>query len=223
MIVRVHPMSSKMIAPLVLMLVVGLAAGYEAGTTISGTHVVTQSVTAIQTMTISPKVVPPAATVVNLDVVPDWGGATYDAFVIPSNVNGTLPKAGNNSTPPGPNDNNITVPAGVAVRFVITNLDTAVNMNFTGTASTGFTVYNDTASGYVALHYSKGHELPKLPVGHTFTIPSLNVSIPLPPDTVVTFTYTFTTPGVYEYMCETPCGLGMGLTGYMDGCVIATS
>jgi hypothetical protein len=161
--------------------------------------------------------------VVNLVVIPDWGGATYDAFVVPSSVNGTLPKPGTNSTLPGPNDNNITVLAGVPVRFVVTNLDTAVNMNFTGTASTDLTVYNDTASGYVALHYGKGQELPKLPVGHTFTIPSLNVSIPLPPDTVVTFTYTFTTPGVYEYMCMAPCGLGMGVTGYMDGYVIVTS
>jgi uncharacterized cupredoxin-like copper-binding protein len=171
----------------------------------------------------APPAAPLPATVVNLDVIPDWGGATYDAFVIPASANGTLPKPGTKSTLPGPNDNNVTVPAGVPVRFVITNLDTAVNMNFTGIASTDFTVYNDTASGYVALHYSKGQTLPKLPVGHTFTIPSLNVSIPLPPDTVVTFTYTFTTPGVYEYMCEAPCGLGMGVTGYMDGYVIVTS
>jgi plastocyanin len=169
---------------------------------------------------------PPAsapATVVNLDVIPDWGGATYDAFVIPSQVNGTLPKAGTNSTQPGSNNNNVTVPAGVAVRFIITNLDTAVNMNFTGSASTDFTVYNDTATGYVALHYSKGEALPRLPVGHTFTIPSLSVNIPITPDTVITFTHTFTAPGVYEYMCETPCGLGMGLTGYMDGYIIVTS
>jgi hypothetical protein len=212
-----------MIAALVLMLVVGLAAGYGASTMTSGTHVMTESMTTAETTTIVPPAAPAAATVVNLDVIPDWGGATYDAFVIPSSVNGTLPKPGTNSTLPGSNDNNVTVPAGVPVRFVITNLDTAVNMNFTGTASNDFTVYNNTASGYVALHYSKGETLPKLPVGHTFTIPNLNVSIPLPPDTVVTFTYTFTTSGVYEYMCVSPCGLGMGVTGYMDGYVIVTS
>ena len=205
------------------MLVVGLAAGYGAGTMISTSRVVAQSMTATETTTVTPPVAPAAATVVNVDVIPDWGGATYDAFVIPLSVNGTLPKPGTKSTQPGPNDDNVTVPAGVAVRFVITNLDTAVNMNFTGTASTDLTVYNDTASGYVALHYSKGQALPKLLVGHTFTILSLNVSIPLPPDTVVTFTYTFTNPGVYEYICMAPCGLGMGLTGYMDGYVIVTS
>jgi plastocyanin len=179
--------------------------------------------TATETTTMTPPATSTPTTVVNLDVIPDWGGATYDAFIIPPFVNGTLPKPGTNSTLPGPNDDNVTVRAGVPVRFVIMNLDTAVNMNFTGIASTDFTVYNDTTSGFVALHYSKGETLPKLSVGHTFTISNLNVSIPLPPDTVVTFTYTFTTPGVYEYMCEAPCGLGMGVTGYMDGYVIVTS
>ena len=216
-------MNSRNVAGLVLVLVVGLAAGYGASVMTSVTHVVTQSMTVTEATTVTPQAVSVASTTVNLDVIPDWGGATYDAFVIPSSVNGTLPEAGSNSTQPGPNNNNVTVPAGVAVRFVITNLDAAVNMNFTDTASTDFTVYNDTASGYVALHYSKGETLPRLAVGHTFTIPSLNVSIPLPPDTVVTFTCTFTTPGVYEYMCMAPCGRGMGLTGYMDGYVIVTS
>jgi len=217
-------MNSRIIAALVLMLVVGLAAGYGASTMSSRTHVImTESMTATETTTMAAPSASAPATVVNLDVIPDWGGATYDAFVIPSSVNGTLPKSGTKSAQPGPNDNNITVRAGVAVRFVITNLDTAVNMNFTGTASSDFTVYNDTTSGYVALHYSKGQALPKLPVGHTFTIPNLNVSIPLPPDTVVTFTYTFTAPGTFEYMCETPCGLGMGVAGYMDAYVIVTS
>ena len=215
-------MKGRIIAALVLMLVVGLAAGYGASV-MTSTHVVTQSTTTTETTTAASPVVSAATNVVNLDVVPDWGGATYDAFVIPSSVNGTLPKAGTNSTLPGPNDNNVTVPAGVAVRFVITNLDTAVNMNFTGSASTDFTVYNDTASGYVVLHYSKGETLPRLRVGHTFTIPTLNVSVPIPPDTVVTFKYTFTAPRVYEYLCETPCGLGMGVTGYMVGYVIVTT
>ena len=210
-------MNSRIIAVLGLILVVGLAAGYGASTMTSGTHVMTESITATETTTMVTPAASAPASVVNLDVIPDWGGTTYDAFVIASSVNGTLPKLGTNSTPPGPNDNNVTVPAGVPVRFVITNLDTAVNMNFTGTGSTDFTVYNDTTTGYVALHYSKGETLPRLPVGHTFTIPSLNVSIPLPPDTVVTFTYTFTTPGVYEFICMAPCGLGMGVTGYMDG------
>jgi len=62
-----------------------------------------------------------------------------------------------------------------------------------------------------------------LPIGHTFTIPKLDINIPLPPDTVVSFNYTFTNPGTYEYLCVTPCGPGMGQLGYMVGYIIVQS
>jgi hypothetical protein len=182
-----------------------------------------RNITLTQTTTLTSPVAPATAEVVNLDVIPDWGGTGYDAFVIPSYANGTTPRPATNTTGPGPNDNNITVPAGVAVAFVITNIDTGVNENFTGPVSTNFTIYNDTASGQVALHYVKGQAVSKLPIGHTLTIPSLNVNIPIPPDTIVTFRYTFSTAGVYEYMCEAPCGPGMGLIGYMNGYIIVIS
>ena len=42
--------------------------------------------------------------------------------------------------------------------------------------------------GFVVGYTTKGQPLPKLTIGHTFTIPSLNLSVPLPPDTVVAFT-----------------------------------
>jgi heme/copper-type cytochrome/quinol oxidase subunit 2 len=163
------------------------------------------------------------AVTVNLNIIPDWGGSTYDAFVISSHQNGTVPQAATSTAGPGPNDNNITVTAGVPVTFVITNIDTAVLVNFTGPVSTDFIVYNDTASGVIASHYSKGQSLSNLPISHTFTVTSLDLNIPIPPDTVVTFTHTFSTPGVYEYLCETPCGPGMSLAGYMIGYVIVTS
>jgi plastocyanin len=182
-----------------------------------------KTITSTQTTTVTAPVAPTTGDVVSLDVIPDWGGAGYDAFVISSHVNGTAPRHATNTTGPGPNDNNITVATGVAVTFVITNIDTGVNENFTGPASTNFTIYNDTATGQAPSHYIKGQSVSKLPIGHTFTIPSLNINIPIPPDTIVTFTYTFSNPGVYEYMCEAPCGSGMGLTGYMNGYIIVTS
>lgn len=203
-------------ALLVLVLIMGLTVGWLGG----GISLKTVTSTPSETTTVAPPVAPGTGKVVNLDIVADWGGATYDAFVIPSYANGTLPKPATNSTGPGPNNNNITVQEGVAVTFVITSIDIAVNQNFTGNASIDFTVYNDTASGYVALHYNKGQSVPSFPVGHTFTIPTLKINIPIPPDTIVTFTYTFSNPGVYEYLCEIPCGPGMGLVGYMNGYVI---
>lgn len=157
---------------------------------------------------------------VSLDVMPDWGGAGYDAFVLASNVNGNIPAPATNSTGPGVNNNNITVSTGSTVQFVITSTDTAVNANFTNQVVTPFVLYNDTNSGQVAISYNKGEFVTNMPVGHTFTITSLNINIPIPPTTIVTFTYTFTTAGVYKYQCETPCGPGMGLNGYMTGYII---
>lgn len=176
----------------------------------------------IQTGSVAPPVALGTAKVVNLNVIPDWGGTGYDAFVIPTYLNGTALELATNATGPGSNDNNVTIPAGVSVTFVITNIDTAVLMNFTGPVSTDFTVYNDTANGQVATHYSAGQSVSSLPISHTFTIQSLNVNIPIPPDTIITFTYTFVSPGVYQYFCETPCGPGMALAGYMSGYLIVT-
>lgn len=205
---------------LVLILVIGLTAGWLGGSIrLEGQNSYsTQS----RTASVAPPVPLDTTKVVNLDVIPDWGGPGYDAFVVSTALNGTAPDLATNATGPGPNDNNITIPAGVSVTFVITNIDTAVLLNFTGPASTDFTVYNNTENGQVASHYSAGQSISSLPISHTLTIQSLNINIPIPPDTVVTFTYTFVTPGVYEYFCETPCGPGMNLAGYMDGYLIVT-
>ncbi len=202
----------------VLVLVMGLTAGWVGGSINPPTRS-----TYLQQATTTTPLLEHGANVVSLDIIPDWAGAGYDAFVVPSQANGTIPAAATNTTGPGLNDNNVTVEAGVPVTFVITNLDTAVLENFTGNVASSFTIYNDTDNGQVASHYSLGQSIQDLPIGHTFSIDSLNLNIPIPPDTVVTFTYTFTNPGVYQYMCETPCGPGMGLPGYMSGYVIVTS
>ena len=157
---------------------------------------------------------------VGMVIVPDYGGAGYDAFVLSSNVNESAPTPATNTSAPGPNNNNITVSANSPVKFTITSIDDAVLQNFSGVASDSFAIYNNTDSGQTTVQYSKGQHVTDLPIGHTFTITSLGVNIPVPPLTMVTFTMTFTTPGVYEYMCETPCGPGMGLAGYMVGFII---
>jgi len=165
----------------------------------------------------------PSATLVNMDVIPDYGGAGYDAFVLAANANtGIVPAPATNTTAPGTNDNNVTVKAGTTVDFVLTTIDTAVLQNFSDTVSTPFTVYNDTASGVVASRYSEGQAISNMPIGHTFTITQLGLNIPIPPTTVVSFSVTFSKPGTYMFMCDTPCGPGMGLNGYMQGFVIVT-
>jgi heme/copper-type cytochrome/quinol oxidase subunit 2 len=233
--------SSLAVAAVVFVMVLGLGAGYLGGTVNSATTTVTdistqtssttstvtqpvtttitQSVTTTQSITTGSQ---SGGNVVNLVIVPDYGGATYDAFVKASNLNATAPVLATNSTGPGPNNNNVTVSAGVPVKFVITSIDTAVLMNFNGTVTTPFSFYNDTAAGVVGQQYSKGEVVSNLPIGHTFTITELGLNIPIPADTIVTFNYTFTKPGVYVYFCETPCGAGMTAPGYMIGYVIVT-
>jgi len=157
---------------------------------------------------------------VYLYVVPDFGGSTYDAFVLAQSFSGNAPNASSRSgTPP---NNNITVTHGVPIKFVISNIDTAILQNFTSQVSTPFTIYNDTAAGQVAVQYTQGETVSNLAISHTFTVPDLQIDIPIPPDTMVVFNYTFNTPGVYSYLCTTPCGPGMGLSGYMLGYITVT-
>jgi heme/copper-type cytochrome/quinol oxidase subunit 2 len=203
------------VSPLVW-LFVGLLIGISIGYTFYQTDIAVylpHPSAATQTITASAA---PSGAVVNLIVIPDWGGATYDAFLVPADANGSVPKPATKTSGPGPNNNNITVPANQPVTFVITNLDTALNLNYTANATLPFTIYNDTASGQVPVVYSVGQSV-KLPVSHTFVVTGTNVNVPLPPDTIVTFTVTFTTPGKYLYYCTAPCGPGMGLLGYMEG------
>ena len=102
-----------------------------------------------------------SATLVNMDVIPDYGGAGYDAFVLAANANSAIvPAPATNTTAPGTNDNNVTVKAGTTVDFVLTSIDTAVLQNFSDVVSTPFTVYNDTASGQVASRYSEVNPSP---------------------------------------------------------------
>jgi hypothetical protein len=197
-------------------LVMGLAAGWVGG---NMNIVGSKAPAAAQTTSVSLPLQTATGKVVYLDLIADWGAPGYDAFIVPSYVNGTSPQLATNSTTSGPN-NNVTVPFGVPVTFIITNLDTAVLENYTGPASIDFTIYSNTEDGQVAYHYSRGSTISELPAGHTFSVPSLNIDVPIPPDTVVSFTYTFTAPGIYEFKCMTPCGPGMYIPGYMIGYLI---
>jgi hypothetical protein len=198
----------------IVILLIGLGAGWVGGNMNSS-----KTSTESQNTTVKIPQESPSSRLVSLDIIPDWGGGGYDAFIIPAYANGTEPPRGS-STDTGLNNNNLTIPFGVPITFVITNLDTAVLENYTGHASVDFTIYNNTDSGQTASRYSQGQEISPIQIGHTFSIPSLNLDIPIPPDTIVAFTYTFMAPGVYEYQCNTPCGPGMGLAGFMNGYVI---
>jgi len=162
---------------------------------------------------------PQSNNVVQLYVIPDFGGGGYDAFILANSLGGKVPNASSTGTEL---NNNITVTHGVPIKFVISNLDDAILQNFTGQATVPFTFYNNTDSGQVAVQYSQGETVSEVAISHTFTLPDLQVNIPIPPSTMVVVTYTFSSPGVYLYLCTTPCGPGMGLNGYMQGYIIVT-
>ncbi len=140
-----------------------------------------------------------------LNTIPDWNGNQQDAFVNPSN----------------PSSNTVYVHAGVAVQFTINNLDNAKNANYsaiaTAVATIPFTVYSDNGSYTGPTDYLQGQK-DNMVVSHTFTTQFF--SVPLPPSSMVTFTYTFTQTGMYEYWCLVPCGPGMNMPGYMHGQIV---
>ncbi|MDA8380624.1 MAG: cupredoxin domain-containing protein [Actinomycetota bacterium] len=53
---------------------------------------------------------------------------------------------------------------------------------------------------------------------HTFTSPTLNLSVTIAPDATTTFTVTAKTAGTFSYWCNIPCGgWVMSHNGYMRG------
>ena len=140
---------------------------------------------------------------VALSVVPDKFQPTQDAFIL----------AGH------PSDNTIYLKAGQTVNFTITTDDNAQNMNFSGRAGIPFTIlaYNSNGTAMVSTSY-QANSGSGMTVAHTFTTQFF--SIPLPPISIVTFVYTFTKTGTYNYHCLVPCGKGMSVPGFMDGNIV---
>lgn len=61
-------------------------------------------------------------------------------------------------------------------------------------------------------------------VSHTFTVPDLNLNVPIPVNAIVTFTFHSGAPGTHAFKCLAPCGTGpdemqgaMMTLGYMVG------
>ena len=140
---------------------------------------------------------------VSLSVVPDYSGNMYDAFVF---SDGLQPAK------------EIHVSAGV-VNFTISNLDTALNVNYTRSASIPFTFLNDTSNGMVPIHYGVGQDV-NLVAGHTFTVQGFG-EVPIVPGTTTSFTLDLK-PGTYQFYCIIPCGPGMAIPGEMRGQIVVS-
>lgn len=125
----------------------------------------------------------------------------------------------------------IRVPAHATVKFTVTNLDdaTAVPAQFgmvRGTVGNTATVaaINPKAPNVVGQARVITSLDPNTQVGHTFTILSLGINVPIASQSVETFVIHTGAPGVYKWRCFDPCGMGlsgwagpMGAAGYMSG------
>jgi len=140
---------------------------------------------------------------VSLTVIPDFSGNTYDAFVF---SDGLQPAK------------QIHVSAG-EVNFTISNLDTALNLNYGKPATIGFTFMNDTSNGMVPIHYNSGDAV-NLVIGHSFTIQGIG-EVPIVPGTTTSFTVDLKA-GTYQFYCIVPCGPGMSLPGEMRGEIVVS-
>jgi hypothetical protein len=130
-------------------------------------------------------------------------GNTYDAFVYSDSLQPAK---------------QIHVSTGM-VNFTISNLDTALNLNYAKAASMPFTFLNDTNNGMVAIHYNTGDNV-NLVVGHTFTIQGIG-EVPIVPGTTTDFTVNLN-PGTYQFYCIVPCGPGMAMPGEMRGEIVVS-
>ena len=132
----------------------------------------------------------------------------------------------------------LTFPVDTVFKLTIVCYDTgnatllgAQYANVQGTVNGTMTYVNNDnvnstygGSGIVLQGGQTVKSVPPAIIAHTFTIPSLNVNIPVPANSTVTAYLKITTAGSFQWMCETACGAGpagtlaaMDTPGWMTG------
>ena len=124
---------------------------------------------------------------------------------------------------------NLVVPANSLVTVTIRDYDLG---NTAMPQHSSFTTVQGTAGTIATVDGQSYSSLPSDKIAHTFTIPQLNVNVPLPGDgtrgkdyNTVTFTFHTGAAGTYTFRCFDPCGTGpMGMMGPMmtQGYMIGT-
>jgi heme/copper-type cytochrome/quinol oxidase subunit 2 len=133
---------------------------------------------------------------------------------------------------------NITLPANTLIKLVIINYDDGsapllMNdaANVSGTQNNMESVVNNnnvnSSQGSTGINIVGGQQVSSINpsnIAHTFSIPELNVNLPIPPSSVVTAYLTLNDTGTFTWACLTGCGYGimgtmgaMSTSGWMEG------
>jgi hypothetical protein len=116
----------------------------------------------------------------------------------------------------------LTFPMNSLVKLTIINYDdgnaTLLNAQYTsvqGTVNGTMTYVNNDnvnstygGNGIVIIGGQTVTSVPPDMIAHTFTIPTLNINIPIPVSSIVVAYIKITTAGTFQWMCETACGFG---------------
>ena len=159
------------------------------------------------------------------------GSAITSAAKLPTHITLTIVAQKPGSSIDGPAygpDTNLTLPAHSLVTITIVNNDggdTALP------AGSPFNTVQGVVGGAALFDGAPFKSLAPDKVAHTFTVPGLGVSVPIPGDAPaghndisVTFTFKTGAAGLYYWQCMDPCGADpngwggpMTATGYMKG------
>ncbi len=123
---------------------------------------------------------------------------------------------------------NIVIPSNTPIELVIMSYDMGSSPpppsydRVTGTENGMMSLINGTSASGTDLTTSWGENVSSLPgsmIAHTFTVPSLNLNVPVVSGDTEVAHFTAPTKGTFTWLCATPCGTG---TGGMGG-AMATS
>ncbi len=157
--------------------------------------------------------------------------AVTSAVKLPTNITLTIVAQKPGSSIDGPAytpDTNLTLPAHSLVTITIVNNDGGDTSLPSGSP---FNVVQGVVGGSALFDGVSYKSLSPDKVAHTFTVPSLGISVPIPGDAPagrndisVTFSFKTGAAGLYYWQCMDPCGSNpdgwggpMATTGYMKG------
>ena len=104
--------------------------------------------------------------------------------------------------------------------------DNVVSGTTNGTIFAASNANINASQGTAGIVLNGGKTLSSVPaalVAHTFSVPSLNLNIPIPLSSTVVAYFSISTTGTYAWFCETSCGLAaMSTAGWMRGSVEAS-